>query len=111
MSDWRRRNYNDESTSGNGYTRIGLERDTDTIQFKWRDSTNDPTGSAGTLTTGSVLTAGVWTHILAIYDSSSNEQEIYINGSLSASSTISISALGTSTTYGINIGRNSNSGI
>jgi len=95
----------DENTSTSGYTRFGLERDTDKIQMKWRDSANDPSGSAGTLTTGSVLTAGVWTHILAIYDSSSNEQKIYIDGSLSTSSSVSISALGTSRTYGINIGR------
>jgi len=98
----------DESTSTSGYTRFGIERDADTIQLKWRDSSNDPSGSAGTLSTGSVLTVGVWTHILAIYNSTSNEQKIYINGSPSASSTTSISALGTSTTFGINIGRSSN---
>ena len=99
----------DENTSTAGYTRFGLERDTDTIQLKWRDASNDPSGSPGTLTTGSVLTAGVWVHILAIYDSSSNEQKIYIDGSLSISSSVSVSALGTSATHGINIGRNPNS--
>ena len=99
----------DESTSTSGYTRFGIERDADTIQLKWRDSSDDPSGiPAGTLSTGSVLTVGVWTHILAIYNSTSNEQKIYINGSLSTSSTVSISALGTSTTFGINIGRSPN---
>jgi len=97
----------DETTSTSGYTRIGLEQDADNIQMKWRDSAADPSGGAGTLTTTDVLSTGVWVHIVGVWDSNNNEQKIYINGTSNVSSTTSISAFGTSTTHGINIGRGS----
>ena len=94
----------DEVTSTVTHTRLGLERDGVTITMKWRDAANDPTGTAGTISTGNVLTVGVWTHIVGVYDSSSNEQKIYIDGVLNVTGTTTIDALGTSTSAGTWIG-------
>ena len=45
--------------------------------MKWRDSDNDPGGSAGTLTTTDVLSTGVWIYIVGVWDSNNNEQKTY----------------------------------
>ena len=60
--------------------------------------------SLSSVVTGSPLTTGEWSHVVAVYEPSTSIK-IYVNGSLSATNTTSIPASINSTTADIAIGR------
>ncbi len=97
----------DENTGTVGFTRLGLEHDSTTIQMKWRDANADPEGAATTLSTGTI-TNDVWQQIAGVYDSLNNSQKIYRNGVEVASASNATVAFGTSTSFGVRIGAGPN---
>jgi hypothetical protein len=95
-----------EETSDDTFTRIGLEQDNTSIQMKWRVAAQDPAGSTATLSSTAFLVTnsiGRWFYISAVYNAIDNRQHIYVNGELNATSTTTITALGTSLTRGLSL--------
>ena len=93
-----------EETSKPAFSKISLQQYNNTIRLKWRDVENDPTGSFGILASTEFLTTDTFYYVSAVYDAVNNQQAIYVNGVLNASSAESVSNLGTSITNGITLG-------
>ena len=86
-------------TSGShGTIQLAVNPDTDTLMFR-------ANGAVKTVTSSTTIAVNTWYYVSGVFDGSSNELKIYINGSLSA--TVSYSSALDFSTYGrqIDIGR------
>ena len=98
-----------EATSGDGYSRLSVSVNTSgKILFTTRDAAADPTGSSNTTTSNGTISIDTWYHVVVVY--ANNSKKIYINGVLDIAATPTTGTFGSSTSYGIRIGRFPTSG-
>jgi hypothetical protein len=77
------------STTTLGWTRLGVYYQTTRYPLLvWRDSLAEPTGSAGSCASDILIATNQWSHIVAVYDSVTDIQQIYVNGSLGKQTTV-----------------------
>ncbi len=94
-----------EQTSTVGNDRLGLYVDTNAkVNLVYRDSSQDPAGTATTLTGNTALSAATWYYVTGVYDADIDRQVIYINGTEDKKATASVSGLGSSVANAIRIG-------
>ncbi len=94
-----------ETTSSSTFRRIMLYvLPSGKIELDFRNSNADPAGSVSAVISNTAIDLNKWYHVAGIFNSVTGVHQIYINGNIDINANIPTSALGTSSTKGIEIG-------